>query len=336
MNVFGILLLIAYYIIWIPIKYTVIGILWLVSYPIRRHQEKLLAEQEEAQRKAWEEQAEAQRKAKAEQEEAQRKALLVKGVQQKVALGNYLKELNIFDQLSQDRQKQLSQIQNLEFNLIKDAKEQIFAAIRDWILSDPGNDPKMTIIKAWCNRTSIEYLFKNYCNNAAKSKEETSANTNLDLQFCLTSLQMGFFTHKSIPSYASIIGNCYLHTGIAPIDCNDLIVNNRPCFFKSSIATVAQRQSSGELYYDMDNATELSFYLFSDQFETLGNGHNSLSLSEIVDVQIDQKLKITDNHLMLLITFRNRPSLNFWCNAFTAVFLLALLPLMATNRIHFQ
>lgn len=376
MNVFDILWLIAHYIIWIPIKYTGIGIWWLVTYPIRRHKEKLLAEQREAQRRKKEaerkacaereeaerkakaeqeaarrkaraereeaerkvraEREEALRKAKAEQEEAERKALLTKEAQQKADLESYLKELNGFDQLPAERQKQLFKMQNLEFDLIKDAMEQIFAAIRDWILSDPENDPKMKVIKAWCDRTtSIEYRFRNYCNNVAKSKEETSANTNLDLQFCRTALQMGFFTHKSIPSYVSIIGNYYLHAGIAPIDCNDLIVN-RSCFFKSSIATVAQRQSSGELYYDMDNATELTFYLFSDQFETLGNGHNSFPLSEIVDIHIDQKIKIADNHLMLLITFRNRPSLNFWCNAYTAIFLLALLPLMVTNRLHFQ
>lgn len=303
-----------YFIIWIPI------IWWLVSYSIRRHKEKLLAKQKEAE----------------EEEEVKRKALLAKKkAQQKANLENYLKKLNSLDQLSQEQQKQLSKIKKLGFGRNKDTQKQIFNAIKEWLPSDPGNELKMQIIKAWCGCDAIKILLTEYCCNLAKRKEKTSANTNLDLQFCCIALQMGFFTQKSIPSYVSIIGNCYLHAGITAIDCRDLIVN-RPCFFKSLISTVAQRQSNGKLYYDMDNATELTFYLFADQLETVGNGHNNLPLSEIVDIRIDPKIEITENHLMLLITFRNSPSLNLWCNAYTAIFLLALLPLMATNRLHFQ
>ena len=296
---------------------------------------KAQAEKDAAARKAWEEREEARRKAKAEKEEAERKILLAKEAQQKADIENYLKELNSFDRLSPERQKQLSKIQHLEFDLIEDAQKQIFNAMQDWLLSDPENNLKMLVIKVWCKRDSMKFLFTNYCNSLARNKEEISANTDLDFQFCRTALQMGFITHKAIFSYASVIGNYYLRTGIAAIACKDLIIN-RPCYFKSPIAAVAQRQSNGKVYYDMENATELMLYLFSDQFETLGNGHGSLPLSEIVDIQIDQKIKITDNHLMLLITLRNRPSLNFWCNAYTAVFLLALLPLMATQRLRFQ
>ena len=38
-------------------------------------------------------------------------------------------------------------------------------------------------------------------------------------------------------------------------------------FFKAPVRIVAQRQLNGNLYYDMDNAIDFSFYLFSDQFE---------------------------------------------------------------------
>ena len=323
-------IVILYYIIWIPIKYAGLGIWWLVSYPARKRREKLLAEQEA--------ELKAQKKARTEQLKAQRKARIEKA---RTQLENYLNQLNTFDQLSHAQQIKLSEKCNFNFNRLEDATKKIFAVFQNWIVSDPENKLKMESIRKWCNRDhAMNLLVTNYCDKLAKSKEKASANTELDMQFCRTTLQMGFTTRHAISAHESILKNYYLRAGITSIDCSDLIVN-RPCFFKSPIKGVTQRQYNGELYYDMDNAIELTFYLFADQFETLGNSHVRYLLSYIVNIQIDKKIEtledqVSEDHFMLLITLRNRLNINFWCDAYTAVFLLTLLPLMAKGCIEFK
>ena len=338
MNIF---LMIVYIVVWTPIKYIGLGVKWLVGYPARKHKAELELEEEvrrAAQRKLQEEQRAAQRKLQEEQRVAQRKLQEEQRAAQEIQVNgefdNYLKELEIFEQLSQMRQQQLTRMRILKFELVKKVPRRLFPVLQNWIISDPANDLKVQIIKNWCNNNlSIRTMLLNYCREIARNKESASDLTELDLQFCRMVLRLGFVSYSEIPTYESIIRKYYLGMGIIPIKCDDLLINGRLCFFKAPVRIVAQRQLNGNLYYDMDNAIDFSFYLFSDQFEVLGNCHSCYLLSNLVNIQIDSQVKSSENCFMLLITLRNCSSLNFWCDAYTAVSLLVLLPLMATNKL---
>ena len=98
---------------------------------------------------------------------------------------------------------------------------------------------------------------------------------------------------------------------IEPISCDDWIVD-RPCYMKTNLKLITQRQSQGEKYYDMDNAEEYSLYLFDDVIEFVGNGNWSIDINSIISLQVDRTV-VKHSNAMLIITCRNRSNIFLWC-----------------------
>ena len=124
-------------------------------------------------------------------------------------------------------------------------------------------------------------------------------------------------------------------TGIEPIDCDDMIVD-RPCYLKSEIRSVNQRQKDGELYYDIKNAQNVKLYVFDDTVEFMDNSHWRINIPSILDIKVDDRSYHEGNdglYYILSITCQNRGNIFLLCDAYNAAMIQAVIPQVKRRNI---
>lgn len=124
-------------------------------------------------------------------------------------------------------------------------------------------------------------------------------------------------------------------TGIEPIDCDDMIVD-RPCYLKSEIRSVNQRQKDGKLYYDIKNAQNVKLYVFDDTVELMDNSHWRINIPSILDIKVDDRSYPERNdglYYILSITCQNRGNIFLLCDAYNAAMIQAVIPQVKRRNI---
>lgn len=347
-----------YYVIWIPIKYAGIGSWWLITYPSRKHKKDQDIAAREVERRARVAQQEAAKLARLQKEKemAEQKALAAKirerqakeaeaerlmkeaekKATQEARLNIFLDNLKSFDTLMPKLQTELAQRETMYgFRDAENVENRVFEIICNWIRLDPENNLKLEVISSLCSYfRGIQNKFTRHCTNLISELQKAPNVTKTDIVYCRAVLNLKLFKQTSLPAFVQIESNYYIGVDLTPIVCNDWIVN-RPCYMKTEVKVVTQRQSQGEKYYDMDNARQEVAYLFDDALEFVGDGNWNIDINSIIDIRLDEKSYDKDS-VMLVITCRNSPNIYLWCTLSVVAQLKASLIILKQRLIEME
>ena len=249
-------------------------------------------------------------------EEAERKRLIA--------------DLEKFVTLPEQRQKEISKILD-ERDMYIGGDEWNF--LKMWIQSPLNKYQRQIIAPLIQEESMVPEIMQDFINTFDDLPDSETGYEN-----CLFLLQMKWASKYKTADINPICHYVARHlkgTGIEPIDCDDMIVD-RPCYLKSEIRSVNQRQKDGKLYYDIKNAQNVKLYVFDDTVELMDNSHWRINIPSILDIKVDDRSYPERNdglYYILSITCQNRGNIFLLCDAYNAAMIQAAIPQVKRRNI---
>ena len=121
------------------------------------------------------------------------------------------------------------------------------------------------------------------------------------------------------------IQSSIIKNGIVAQNIKTPVAVGKKCYYTTSVGIVKQRTANWKKYFDIKNAEPATLYIFEDTMEWIAQGHRTIPISRIIEINIS-----TDYKLVSFILRNEAASINFYSTE--AKIIQCIIPLIQKER----